>query len=146
MTPHTARSPAARPAGGPDCTTIAFSQLSSSTSRTTARAAVLSPVGRYGVAKNVACSAATASSDAATASSCSAARLGAAALQPGDLARATVRASARQAAIAAMRTGSRAGAGHSSAIASSDTPEARPQPASRSGIAEGGRGQRDAAG
>ena len=38
--------------------------------------------------------------------------------------------------IAAVRTGSRAGAGHSSAIASSDAPEASPQPATRSGIEE----------
>jgi hypothetical protein len=33
--------------------TIAFSQASSSTSRTTVRPGVLNPVGRYGVAKNV---------------------------------------------------------------------------------------------
>ena len=41
----------------------------------------------------------------------------------------------RLAAIAALRSSSRVGAGHSSAIASSDAPPAMPQPASRSGIA-----------
>ena len=100
---------------------------------------VLSPVGRNGVAKNVACSAATAPSDAATASSCSA-RPRRRRPAPRRTSARIRRASARQAAIASMRTGSRAGAGHSSAIASSDTPEARPHPASRSGIADAGRG------
>ena len=47
---------------------------------------------------------------------------------------------ARQAAIAAERTGSRAGAGHSSAIAGSDAAAASPQPARRSGIEETGPG------
>ena len=47
---------------GAERSTIAFSQRSSSTSRTIARAEVLSPVGRNGVAKNTVCSASSAAS------------------------------------------------------------------------------------
>ena len=109
---------ASRPVADRTCVTIALSQRSSSTRRTTVRPAVLSPVGRYGVARNAAWSAATAPSARSIAASCSAAdgaprRRARTATSGADRA-----ASARQAAIAAPRSGSRAGAGHSSAIAS----------------------------
>ena len=74
--------------------TSVLSQRSSSTRRTTARAAVLSPVGRYGVAKNTACSASTASSARAIAAS----RSRRPCAQPGGQRRGTP-------AIAAPRTG-----------------------------------------
>src|SRR5437763_11374428 len=45
---------------------------------------------------------------------------------------------ARHASIADSRSGLRAGAGHSTAIATSAAPDASPQPARRSGIEEAG--------
>ena len=70
LTAQTAPVRRAVPAGRTgDCATIASSQAISSTRRTTARAAVLSPVGRYGVARNVRWSAAVAAEARSTASS-----------------------------------------------------------------------------
>ena len=120
---HTSRRAARARDCGAAWMTISSSQRSSSTSRTTARALVLNPVGRNGVAKNVAWSASIASLDAAAAFSVS------------PLSRA---ASARHASMAPLRTGSRSGAGHIHRIAGSEHAAARPHPASRSGIAAAG--------
>jgi hypothetical protein len=114
-------------------------QRSSSTSRTTARAAVVNPVGRYGVAKNVRCRVSTACSACATAARWPSSEPDSWPVVHAISARSRS-ASARQASIAATRTELRAGEGHSSEIARTETAPARPQPAMRSGIEETGPG------
>ncbi len=94
------------------------------------RAPVDRPVGRYGVAKNVRRSAATASSPARIAASCWSAS---ASSRPARIQSPSCRsrsARPRQAAIAALRSGSRAGAGQSTEIANRDAAVAMPKPSS----------------
>ena len=115
---------------------ITRSHTTSSTSRMTARAAVVRPEGRYGVARNVVRSLATAASARATALSTS---------SPGSPCRAATSASSRaascrQASDAASRSGSLRGAGQSSVTAGRDTTPASSQPSIRSGIADAGAG------
>src|SRR6185503_589046 len=93
---------------------------------TRVRAGVLNPVGRYGVAKNRSWSLFTASLARSTVAC------------PGELSRA---ARARQASMAAARSGLRTGVGQSTTIARSAAPDAIPHAASRSGIADTGPGR-----
>src|SRR5581483_2996764 len=97
-----------------DCARIALSQLSSSTSRTTARAEVLSPVGRLGVARKTRLRSAIAASDAVTAAWYSGADFTSIPARCSETDRYSLAAMARQAAAALPRRGSLAGAGHSS--------------------------------
>ena len=112
------------------------SQPISSTRRTSARVAVLSPVGRYGVAKNTRCERArpplVRAANAASSSCCGTGG------SPSDVrdVRAQPLGEARHAAIAGARSVSRLGLGHSSATARSAAPDAMPHPASRSGTVE----------
>ena len=113
---------------------MASSQVSSSTSRTTVRVAVLKPVGRKGVARKARRSGLTASPGLA--GWCSAS-VGWPPRSRATSDRSRV-ASARLAMAAGPRNGSRAGVGQSSSTASSDATEASPQPASRDGIEAAG--------
>src|SRR5262245_51975821 len=111
----------------------------SSTNRTTARAEELSPVGRYGVARNVRLSDSAADCARRVAASRRAPVRSLCSMTcPTSASRRA--ASARQAAVAAARKRSPLGVGQRKTMAGSDAAPASAQPASRSGICEAGAG------
>jgi hypothetical protein len=119
--------------GSTACDMVAPSQFSSSTSRTIVRPDVLRLAGRYGVARNAVCMVASASPASSTAWSWSRASDSSRPLSMYVTSARSCVASARQTVVAAVRSPSRRGVGHSTATATNAAPPAIAHPASLSG-------------